>query len=852
MKPQTRPVSTLMIRVLCLLLLAGLFFAPRPVLAQEQFACAPPAGVTPPPDPRVTAQQVVNGDASLMDFTLAVRDLDLQYGLTPSGKQHPLYLACLSRQEGGPFRSGSTYLVQLAIDGRVFYHAKDMTLSGRQLNPAIYGAILQAVGINPAHLADPATALGAIAVASAGNGGAFNIPNVPGASGYAVIYFSAVLGYPVVMLSGFDINLAHTVEEDIDYGDPAVTARDVVDRESLKAFVTQAGEHTIELTERGDVDALSQFRIALRDPNGPWRHGSVYLYLLDLTTNIISIHGAFPNRFEYRTLTPTTRDVVTGEFILPQVIEAATSSPEGGFVQYYFDDPTDDTDSADIPKVGYAREFTVSFQRPDGIVLPLRYIIGSGFYLSAPEVTAVRQNNVLEDVLPQVMRTMTASTVDAISDRIRQADSRASSATALGFGGASTLSDAVLVHGRALANGTFDLNRAVSGSYFALPLDADETGGSGLAGNLTLWGYADYRNISDSSPQGTTYDGDVSSASLGLDTRLSGNLLGGVSVTRAQGTMNYTDSESVTGEFKTTLSSINPYLGWLLPGRASLWAAAGYGRGDVEFEESTGARSGDLTQRMVAAGLNKALVSSERLIGGGTTSLTIKGESAFTRADVEGDVVLRDTRLSVNRHRVMLEGAYARRLASGATLTPSIESGMRYDGGDGETGAGLEVGAGLGYSTGRLAVKVNARGLLARDEDSEYEEWGLSGSLAFQPRSDGRGLSMTVGSGKGVTQSGVHALWSRQDAGALARGGAAMNAAQRYQAELRYGLKGPMGRALWLPYLGTDSGDGARALRMGVRLTLDHNLGAGLEIGRRESVFRPVDHAIQVRGNMRF
>ena len=95
----------------------------------------------------------------------------------------------------------------------------------------------------------------------------------------------------------------------------------------------------------------------------------MYLYVLDLTSNVILFHGAFPNRHELRPLVATVRDAVTGKLVLPQVIEAAKSSPEGGFVEYYFDDPADDTDSADIPKVGYARQFTGEGRRPNGAVL---------------------------------------------------------------------------------------------------------------------------------------------------------------------------------------------------------------------------------------------------------------------------------------------------------------------------------------------------------------------------------------------------------------------------------------------------------------------------------------------------
>ncbi|MXW81562.1 MAG: T9SS type A sorting domain-containing protein [Gemmatimonadetes bacterium] len=210
-------------------------------------------------------------------------------------------------------------------------------------------------------------------------------PGIPGASGYATVYLSANLRLPIILLSGFDLNETHLAEEEIDYGDPAITAVEVVDRETLKTFVTEAGNYFLALQETGDFSASSKARIALRDPNGPWRHGSVYLYVLDTVSNVILFHGAFPDRFELRPLVATVRDVVTGEFILPQVIEAAKRDPEGGFVEYYFDDPADDTDSADIPKVGYAREFASSFQRADGSVVPVNIIVGSGFYGSETE-----------------------------------------------------------------------------------------------------------------------------------------------------------------------------------------------------------------------------------------------------------------------------------------------------------------------------------------------------------------------------------------------------------------------------------------------------------------------------------
>ena len=386
--------TLLTIPVVGLLVLAGVFYNAHPVLAD----CQLPAGVSPPAAPAVTAQQVEDGSASLMDFSLGVRD---QFSRRASTPDQLFYFGCLIREDGSHWHSGSTFLVILTPDSRVLIHTKDMALSGRLLNPVIYGAILSALGVPLTVLADlasPDPAVAAQAGAAVFNtlmqepDAAFDAtnpipglsPGIPGASGYVTVYSSANLG-PIMLLAGFHLNETHVVQEDLDYGDPTITARDVVDRETLKTFVTQAGEWFIEIQKTGDLTAISKAKIALRDPNGPWRHGNVYIYIIDLISNLTRVHGGFPNKFELRP-PGITRDAITGELVWDLLLAAATSSPEGGFWEYHFDDPNDDTDSADIPKVGYSREFKGSIQTADGKVVPLNIIAGSGFYRRAPDV----------------------------------------------------------------------------------------------------------------------------------------------------------------------------------------------------------------------------------------------------------------------------------------------------------------------------------------------------------------------------------------------------------------------------------------------------------------------------------
>ena len=89
--------------------------------------------------------------------------------------------------------------------------------------------------------------------------------------------------------------------------------------------------------------------------------------------------------------------------------------------------------------------------------------------------------------------------------------------------------------------------------------------------------------------------------------------------------------------------------------------------------------------------------------------------------------------------------------------------GLRHDGGDAETGTGVEVGAGLRYSAGALTIEGQARALVAH-EASGYEEWGMSGAIRVTPSSSGRGLTLAIAPAWGRTGSAADRLWSAHDA----------------------------------------------------------------------------------------
>ena len=382
------------------------------------------------------------------------------------------------------------------------------------------------------------------------------------------------------------------------------------------------------------------------------------------------------------------------------------------------------------------------------------------------------------------------------------------------------------------SSGTVDLGRLLANSSFTLPLDAANNGSGGLFGNLTFWGSGDYRTISGGSPQVVGYDGNVVSANLGIDTRLGDDMLAGFAVSQAQGTVDYTASSN-SGELTTSLTSVNPYVGWQMPGGLNLWAMAGFGTGEVELDdEAADAQASDLTQRTFAAGVNGTLMSSDEMFEGGTTNLRLKGEAAFTTADVEGSGTLESMSLSASRQRLVLEGEHVQKLDSGATFTPSLELGLRNDGGDGETGTGIEAGGALRYADAESGLTVEGRVRTLLSHSGDYEETGVSGLVRIGPGASGRGLALSVEPAWGQTASGVHQLWQNGISGGASP---ADQAAARLNAEIGYGLGAAHGLGLVTPYTGLGLGEGGtRSWRLGATLAAC----AGRERERRRQPVR--------------
>ena len=333
---------------------------------------------------------------------------------------------------------------------------------------------------------------------------------------------------------------------------------------------------------------------------------------------------------------------------------------------------------------------------------------------------------------------------------------------------------------------------------------------------------------------GLALNGDVVTGTAGLDRQWRAVLVG-LALSRSSGEGGYGTG---AGTIASTLTSVHPYVQVRLGERAQVWGAAGWGRGGLEITPESGAAlEADLRNSMAAAGARAVLM------GAGGLEIALRSDLLWTETASDGTAALAEAVGTASRGRLMLEGA-GQIQGLGGVVRPKVEGGVRYDGGDAETGRGFEVGGGLDWARGSLTLQLSGRMLIAHADES-YEEWGYSGSLVYEPGADGLGLQMRVGSSTGAAASGIRNLWALENASGLVRGGA-MPFAQRFDAEVGYGIGSG---TLWYPYfVADDSGQ----TRYGLKLSSGRTMGVGLEFGRRESVDLGPQDAMLLRGELRF
>ena len=337
-----------------------------------------------------------------------------------------------------------------------------------------------------------------------------------------------------------------------------------------------------------------------------------------------------------------------------------------------------------------------------------------------------------------------------------------------------------------------------------------------------------------------TVDGDISTGTVGIDFER-GRVMFGVAASHTYGegdVLEYGAGRRVARdtEMESTLTTGLPYLRIALGESMSIWGVLGHGRGTMTLsQEGLGSIGTDIAMDMGALGFRRELKKNASQCH--CLDLAIKSDVLVLNATSDEIVALPALSRDVSRARLMMEGSRTRSFESGALLVPTAEVGFRHDGGDAETGTGMEFGAGLRYANPPRGLQVELKGRsLLTHESGELTEWGVSGALRVDPVSSRQGLSFNLRSSFGNAFSGVGRLWEQQQGQAFP-GYGPMRIHSVTEADLGYRLDVLSNRANLMPYIGAGLSDqSGHAFRLGARFRLWDALNLDFEGAHRDGI----------------
>ena len=734
------------------------------------------------------------------------------------------------------WNSGSIFLILFTQSGNPFIHGNDRDAENRDLSGVEDDNGFKVVE--------------ALLTAAAGGGGFVRYQDGEQKTAYAVEYTSGISGRRLVLVGGYSQDVSHAPLRIADLPKPAVTASQVVDRETLVAFVEAAARVYSEraLNTAGYRD-FAAVRNAFRQEGGYWKSGSVYLWVV-AAGNITFFHATEP--FREGRPTDLTRTDINGVMFAEELIGGARREGRK-FLQYFYDDPTvqgdEDTGS---PKLGYAVSIPV-FDTGQ------KAVIGSGVYLGARAGAAA--DTVSKAWLARFGRTVADQVIEAVESRVTAPQAAGMEARLAGhrLGGgpaAATLNEREGGRPAPVSRGL--TNRDMLAGWSFAMTGANAEGSSGA-----VWGRGAVSSF-DGRAGALTLDGEVASAMLGGDFTRGRGTVGLVSAySRGDGSYR---SANGNGEVESTLTGLYPWARYAMSERFSVWGVAGYGSGTLALKPENDAEiETDMDLAMGALGGRGLLMQAP---AGGGLELSVKSDALLVRAssdEVDGnEASLAASRAHVTRLRLGLEGTWQKDATPGGwRFEPGFEIGVRLDGGDAETGFGAELGGRLAFANpaNGLSFNLRGRGLVAH-RTSGFREWSSSASVGWDPgRTTGRGPSLSLTQSSGTAPSGgADALFARKTLAGLAseRNGPGLGASSRLEGRIGYGMALFDGGFTGTPNLGFGLSDGGtQDWRLGWRLTSAAAQDPGFEVNldamRKEYADDAApEHCVLLKGTLRW
>ncbi len=389
------------------------------------------------------------------------------------------------------------------------------------------------------------------------------------------------------------------------------------------------------------------------------------------------------------------------------------------------------------------------------------------------------------------------------------------------------------------------------GSSFTLTTQEAE----GTGGSFAFWGRASANRFDGATNDGATaigLDGEVLTGLVGAD-YARGDWLFGLALTHSLSEGGYTSEGASGGKVDASLTAALPYASIQANPRLKLWGAGGYGIGEVTLKTGGASYRADTDWTMAAAGVRGDLLDA----AGNRPAVAVIGDGLWMRSTSDEIAALSTADTFVTRLRLGVEASYDFNFDGMGDLTPRVEAGARHDGGDAETGAGMDLGVGINWKAPVFGLSLDVAGrMLILHENEDFADRGISAAVVFDPSPEserGPSLSLRQAIG-GSADGGIEALFATTtplgDGGNIGSG-----AGMRRTLETAYGFSAFGGRFTASPHAEVDFTERARDYALGWRFVphkLASDLAFGIKATRREAETLAPVHVFGVEATVRW
>ena len=347
------------------------------------------------------------------------------------------------------------------------------------------------------------------------------------------------------------------------------------------------------------------------------------------------------------------------------------------------------------------------------------------------------------EILPQYLQLLGGNILATTSQRIQQAQDDTNSPLSYQINGAEGLTQLITTSGEVINSKSESLRSILGNSAFEFDFYSEDN----LTHPISIWGLGEFDDITSSSiSTASNWQGDAFTGHLGFDTKLSHNILMGMSTSTVDLDSGYAIAEINEFLFQSRSTTFNPYLSWTSPNNdAHLQSIVGYGLGEINIKQPGYQYE---TLQSQASNLSfsgsKRLYASDRFLAGGTSELSLIGESWIANLQIaEKAGIIDETSLSAQHHRVAVAGSHHKTFSNGSSLEPSLSIGFLHDGKDQATLRGVELRNGVSYSA-PIGLELAGNARLIQEQTSQSKLWNLQGSLAYDYGRDQLGPQVEV------------------------------------------------------------------------------------------------------------